>query len=155
MPIDQFLVDTFTADIHEVEVAIECRVPYTGPDAGGSYQKIERKVGDFATVAVGVQVEWDERGICTGAGIGMCAVGPVTLRARVAEAGLIGQPLTEAVIRQASELAAGESQPATDTRGSSEYKRDMVRILTARALREATRPILGKQGGAAHEHPSR
>lgn len=139
--IDDFLVDTFTADIQEAEVAVECRVPYAGPRSGGSYQKIERKVGDYATVAIGVQVSWDQRGVCTGAGIGMCAVGPITLRAREAELALVGQPLTEAVIRQASQLAARESQPSSDTRGSSEYKRDMVRVLTARALRQATRAI--------------
>jgi carbon-monoxide dehydrogenase medium subunit len=139
--IDDFLVDTFTADIQEAEVAVECRVPYAGPRSGGSYQKIERKVGDYATVAIGVQVSWDERGVCTSAGIGMCAVGPITLRARAAEAALVGQPLTEATIRQASQLAAEESQPASDTRGTAEYKRDMVRVLTARALRRATQAI--------------
>lgn len=139
--IDDFLVDTFTSAIGEAEVAVECRVPYAGPNSGGAYQKIERKVGDYATVAIGVQVAWDHRGICTAAGIGLCAVGPITLRARAAEAALVGQPLTEESIRRASELAAGESQPASDTRGSSEYKRDMVRVLTRRALRQATRAI--------------
>jgi carbon-monoxide dehydrogenase medium subunit len=139
--IDDFLIDTFTSDIREAEVAVECRVPYMGPLSGGSYQKIERKVGDYATVAVGAQVAWDPQGVCTDAGIGLCAVGAITLRARSAEAALVGQPLTEEVIRRASELAAEESQPVSDTRGSAEFKRDMVRVLTARALRRATQAI--------------
>jgi carbon-monoxide dehydrogenase medium subunit len=139
--IDDFLIDTFTADVREAEVAIECRVPYAGPRSGGSYQKIERKVGDYATAAVAAQVAWDERGVCTAAGIALCAVGPITLRARAAEEALVGQPLTEATIRRASELAAQESQPASDTRGTAEFKRDMVRVLTARALRQATQAI--------------
>lgn len=140
--IDQFLVDTFTSALEESEVAVECMVRRVGPRSGGNYQKIERKVGDYATAAVGVQVAWDQAGVCTEAGIGMCAVGPITLRARAAEQFLVGKPLTEENIRQSAALAAAASQPAGDTRGPAEYKRDMVRVLTARALRSA---IKGKQ----------
>lgn len=140
--IDQFLVDTFTSALEEAEVAVECRVRTPGSRSGGNYQKIERKVGDYATAAVGVQVSWDQAGVCTEVGIGLCAVGPITLRARAAEQYLVGKPLTEENIRQAAALAAGESQPAADTRGPAEYKRDMVRVLTARALRNS---INGKQ----------
>lgn len=140
--IDQFLVDTFTSALEEAEVAVECRVRTPRSRSGGNYQKIERKVGDYATAAVGVQVSWDQAGVCTEAGIGLCAVGPITLRARAAEQYLVGKPLTEENIRQAAALAAGESQPAADTRGPAEYKRDMVRVLTARALRNS---INGKQ----------
>lgn len=139
--IDQFLLDTFTSDIQEAEIAVECRVPYLGARSGGSYQKIERKVGDYATVAIGAQVAWDEQGVCTSVGIGMCAVGAITLRAKAAEAALLGQPINEANIRKAAELAAQESEPAPDTRGSADFKRDMVRVLTARALRRATQAI--------------
>lgn len=135
--IDQFLVDTFTTILEEAEVLTEIRVPTPGPRSGGAYLKIERKVGDFATAAVGVQVELDAAGICQKAGIGLCAVGPITLRAKDAEAALIGAELTEPVIANAARLAAAASQPTADTRGPVEYKQDMVRVLTARALRQA------------------
>lgn len=140
--IDDFLVDTFTSALEEAEVAVECRVRTPGLRSGGSYQKIERKVGDYATAAIGTQVAWDEAGVCTEAGIGMCAVGAVTLRAKAAEQYLVGKPLTEEHIRKAAALAAEESEPSGDTRGPADYKRDMVRVLTARALRNA---VKGKQ----------
>jgi aerobic carbon-monoxide dehydrogenase medium subunit len=135
--IDDFLVDTFTTALGEAEVAIEVRVPVPVPRSGGSYLKIERKVGDFATAAVGVRIRLAADGRCEHAGIGLCAVGPITLRAAAAEASLIGEPLTEPVIGQAAQLAAAASQPSPDTRGPAEYKQDMIRVLTARALRQA------------------
>lgn len=137
LPIDDFLLDTFTTALEESELVTEVRVPAPGPRSGGQYLKIERKVGDFATAAVGVQITLDPDGRVARAGIGLCAAGPITLRAKAAEAALVGQPLTEEVIRQAAQAAADESQPGSDTRGPAEYKRDMIRVLTQRALRTA------------------
>lgn len=141
VPIDDFLVDTFTTALTEDEVVVEVRVPTPGPRSGGAYLKIERKVGDFATAAVGVQVAVDGNGVVAQAGIGLCAVGPTTLRASAAEAALVGKPLTEAAIAEAARLAAAASQPGADTRGPEEYKRDMIRVLTERALRQAAAGI--------------
>lgn len=135
--IDELVVDTFTTALGEGELVVEVQVPIPGPRSGGDYQKIERKVGDFATAAVAVHVSLDGAGRCQEAGIGLCAVGPVTLRASDAEAALVGQPLTEANIRRAGELAAAAAEPGADTRGSAEFKRDMVRVLVIRALRNA------------------
>jgi len=137
LSIDGFLVDTFTTALEEAELVTEVRVPTPGPNSGGHYLKIERKAGDFATVAVGVQIQLDAAGKCCQAGIGLCAVGPITLRAAAAEAALIGEVLTEPVIAQTAELAAASCQPTADTRGPAEYKQDMIRVLTARALRQA------------------
>jgi len=135
--IDEFLRDTFTTALQDGEMVTEVRIPTPGPRSGGHYLKIERKVGDFATVAVGVQITLGADGRCTQAGIGLCAVGPITLRAKAAEETLVGQPLTDELIRKAAEAAAAESQPGSDTRGPAEYKRDMVRVLTQRALQKA------------------
>ncbi len=135
--IDDFLVDTFTTALEPDEIVAEVRVPIPGPRSGGDYQKIERKVGDFATAAVAVQVSLDADGRCQSAGIGLCAVGHLTLRANEAEAALVGQPLDEATLKKAAELAAEAAEPTSDTRGSAEYKKDMVRVLTLRALHNA------------------
>ena len=79
------------------------------------------------------------------AGIGLTNVGFTPLKARKAEAFLAGKVLDEPTIKQASEFAAGESQPVDDIRGSADYKRDLVRVLTARALHLA---ITRAKGGA-------
>ncbi len=79
----------------------------------------------------------DANGNVTYAGIGLTNVGPAPIKARDAEQSLLGKPLDDASIHQAADLAAAASQPVSDTRGPAEYKRDMVRTLTVRALRKA------------------
>jgi len=83
---------------------------------------------------VAAQVTIDAAGICTGAGIGLTNVAPTPLKVRSAEAFLQGKRLDQDSIQQAAQLAAEASRPEADLRGSVEYKRDMVRVLTTRAL---------------------
>lgn len=136
IPIDDFLVGLFTTALEPNEVLSEVRVPSPNGGSGGAYVKLERKVGDFATVAVAVQLTVRD-GTCGEAGIALTSVGPTNLRARQAEDSLRGGSLDEQSLRAAADLAAQEAQPAADLRGSEEYKRDMVRVLTLRALRRA------------------
>jgi carbon-monoxide dehydrogenase medium subunit len=97
---------------------------------------MERKVGDFATAAVAVQLTLAD-GVCQEIGIGLTNVGSVPIKAGKAEAALRGKRPDEAAIKQASQLAAEAADPSADLRGSVEYKRDLVRVLTGRALRKA------------------
>ncbi|HEY8393885.1 MAG TPA: xanthine dehydrogenase family protein subunit M [Thermaerobacter sp.] len=137
LSVDEFLVDTFTTALGEDELLTEVRVPVPPERTGGAYLKLERKLGDFAIAAVGVQVTLNAAGECTRAGIGLCAVGPISLRASKAEEYLVGKPLTADTIAEAARLAAEQAEPSSDQRGPEEYKRDMVRVLTQRALQEA------------------
>ena len=99
--------------------------------------KLERKVGDFATAAAAAQVALSPGGTFEQVGIGLTNVGLTPIKATSAEAALKGKRPDEATIMQAARLAAEASEPAEDLRGSVEYKRDLVRVLTARALRRA------------------
>ena len=141
VPLEEFFTGPFMTALQPGEIVTEIRVPAPGPREAGAYLKIERKVGDFAVVAVGVQIALDADGVCRKAGIGLCAVGPTSLRAREAEEWMISKRLDEGVMARAGELAAEASQPTSDTRGPAEYKRDMVRVLTVRALRKALERI--------------
>jgi carbon-monoxide dehydrogenase medium subunit len=105
--------------------------------SAGAYLKLERKVGDYATAGVAMQITLDSAGVCQRAGVGLTNVGFTPLKAAKVEAFLKGRALDEAAIKQASEIAASESQPFDDVRGSADYKRDVVRVLSARALRRA------------------
>jgi carbon-monoxide dehydrogenase medium subunit len=98
---------------------------------------LERKVGDFAVVGVAAQVTIDATGICARAGIGLTNVGPIPLKVRSAEAFLQGKCLDQDSIKHAAQLAAEAARPEADLRGSVAYKRDMVRVLTTRALTRA------------------
>ena len=143
--IEDFFPGLFTTALEPEEILTEIRVPTPPPRSGGAYLKLERKVGDFATAGVAVQITLDESGACKRAGIGLTNVGMTPIKAKQAETFLNGKQLDDAAIQQAAELAAADSQPMDDIRGSADYKRDLVRVLTARAL---TTALNRAKGGA-------
>jgi carbon-monoxide dehydrogenase medium subunit len=130
-----FFDGPFTSTMRPDELLVEARVP-PRPRTGGAYLKLERKVGDFATAAVAVRVTMDN-GRIGDAGIGLTAVGPNNLEATEAEAVLAGAEPTDEVFREAAELAARAASPSADTRGSAEYKRNVIRVFTERGLRQS------------------
>jgi aerobic carbon-monoxide dehydrogenase medium subunit len=136
-----FVTGPFENVLAPDEIAVEATIPKALGIRHGGYLKLERRVGDFATVgvAVSIQIQGD---IVTQAGIALTGVGGSTIAATEAAAALMNQPLTPETIAQASELAAQAARPRTDHRGSAEYKRHMVatfvvRILSGTQLAEA------------------
>jgi len=134
MPIASFFTGPFETGLKPDEILTEVRVPSPPARSGGAYLKLERKVGDFATAA---QVTLAANGACESVGIGLTNVGLTPIKATKAEASLKGKAPDEATIKRAAELAAEAAEPSADLRGSVEYKKDLVRILTTRALRKA------------------
>jgi carbon-monoxide dehydrogenase medium subunit len=139
IPIDELFAGPFTTSLRPNEILTEVRVPAPAR-AGGTYLKLERKVGDFATVGVAVHVA-RSNGTVEQAGIALTGVGPTNIRAMEAEEALAGHALDDAAIDEAARLAAAAAQPRTDLRGTEEYKRNVVRVFTARALRKAAEVI--------------
>ena len=137
IPIDEFFVDTFVTALEPDEVAVEVRIPAPAAHSGGAYQKLERKVGDYAIAGVAVQLALDETGCVTEAGIALTNLGPMPIRASEAEAALIGHLPDDATIAEAARLAAAAAEPVEDSRGPADYKRSVARALTARALKQA------------------
>jgi aerobic carbon-monoxide dehydrogenase medium subunit len=137
IPIENFFTGLFSTDLQPEEILKEIRIPIPPPMSGGAYLKLERKVGDYATAGVAVQITLDAAGVCRRAGIGLTNVGFSPLKATQTEAFLAGKSLDESTIKEATELAASESNPIDDIRGPAEYKRDLIRVLTARALKRA------------------
>lgn len=144
IPIDQFFSDmTFETTLAPNEMLTELRLPAPTEGSGGAYFKLERKVGDYAIAGVAAYITLDAQNNVASAGIGLTNVGPTPIKARDAQQSLIGKPLDDAAIHAAADLAADASQPTSDTRGPAEYKRDMVRTLTVRALRKARERATG------------
>ena len=137
VPIDDFLVDSFTTAVGDGEMATAVRFPLPGERAAGSYQKVERKVGDFATAAAAVQLSLDAAGAIRQAGIALSAAGPCAVRVADAEKLLTGQKPSADAIRAAADAAARRSEPQADLRGSVEYKKHLAGVLVARGLRQA------------------
>jgi carbon-monoxide dehydrogenase medium subunit len=136
---DDFLLDTFTTALKEDDLIAQVSIPLpTEGKSGGAYLKLERKAGDFATVAVAAQVTLEEKkdgSYFSNAGIGLTAVGPKNLRAKDAERSLLGRKVTKDAIAEASMAAAKECSPTDDPlRGSAKYKREMTGLFTRRAI---------------------
>jgi carbon-monoxide dehydrogenase medium subunit len=136
IPIEEFFEGPFTSTLEPNEVATAVRVRDPGPKAGGAYLKLERKVGDFATVGAAVHVSFDN-GTVGRAGIALTGVGPANLKATAAEQALAGRELDDEAIAEAARLAADAAEPRDDVRGSAEYKRSVVRVFVERGLRAA------------------
>ena len=137
IPVESFFVSLFTTALDEGEILTEIRIPVPPSKSGGAYLKVERKVGDFATAAVAVQLTLDDKGAIQKAGIGLTNVGPTPVKAKKAEDVLSGKKPDAGTIAQAAELAAAEAEPSTDLRGPAEYKKGLVKELTKRAISRA------------------
>jgi aerobic carbon-monoxide dehydrogenase medium subunit len=136
IPATGLLAGPFETTLEPTELLTQVRLPApTGP-SGGAYLKLERKVGDFATVATGVHLELSGGRIAK-AGIGLTAVGPSNLKAVEAEQSLAGAEPTAEAFDHAADLAARAADPSDDTRGSADYKRAVVRVYVRRGLDRA------------------
>jgi carbon-monoxide dehydrogenase medium subunit len=131
--IKDFVSGPFQTVLAHDEIAVEAVIPApTGTPAGG-YLKLERRVGDFATVGVAVALETSGASV-TKAGIALTGVGGSTIDASAAGAALTGGSLTDGGIDEAANLAAEAAQPTSDHRGSAEYKRHIVHTFVTRIL---------------------
>jgi carbon-monoxide dehydrogenase medium subunit len=137
IPIDEFFLGLFQTALAPDEILTEIRIPEPPPRSGGSYVKLERKVGDFATAATAAQVTLAASGEVAQVGIGLTNAGPMPLRAAAAEAFLKGKVPSREMIAEAARLASEAASPGADRRGAVEYKKQMSRVLTARALQRA------------------
>jgi len=146
IPVRELFTGPFTTTLEPDELAAGVRVP-TRERTGGSYLKLERKVGDFASAAVAVRLTLGSDGRIADAGIGLTAVGPTNLAAPEAEEALRGATPGEEVFQEAAELAAQAATPDSDLRGTADYKRNVIRTFTQRGLRDAA-AMAANQGGA-------
>ena len=144
IPVSDFFTGLFTTALSADEILTEIRIPVPPARSGGAYLKVERKVGDFAAAAVAVQVTLDGV-VCKEVGIGLTNVGQMPIKATRAEEALRGKTVDENNIQAAARIASEEADPVDDLRGSADYKRSLVRVLTARALRLAVTRAKGEQ----------
>jgi len=136
IPVNGFFQGPFTTTLRPDEIVTEIRIPMPKGPSGGAYNKLERKVGDFATVAVAVHVELSG-GKIANAGIGLTAVGETNIKATAAEKALIGHEPTDQLIAEAARLASEAANPKDDIRGTAAYKKDVVRVYVQRGLKTA------------------
>ncbi len=132
----------FTARADD-EVLTAIRVPVPPKGTGASYQKMKRKVGDYATAAAAA-VLTVEGGKCTAAALALSNVGPTPLYVEEASNALVGTSVDAAAIEYVAAAAVGASDPVGDLRGPAEFRRHMAGVMTRRALEAA---LSRAQGG--------
>ena len=133
IPVADFVTGPFQNVLEPDEIAVEAFIPPPRGTPAGGYLKLERRVGDFATVGVAVAVDTSGDTVAR-AGIALTGVGGSTIGATAAAEALVGEPLSREKIEQAAQLAAEAARPRTDHRGSADYKRHMVRTFVVRLL---------------------
>jgi carbon-monoxide dehydrogenase medium subunit len=133
---EDFFLGPFATALAEGEILAEVRVPAFAPRTGHAYEKLKRKTGDWATAAAAVVLRLDG-GTVSAVRIALTNVAPTPLRARAAEAALLGKAPDEAAIGAAAQAAAAACDPAEDLRGDRAYKTAMAGEMVRRALRRA------------------
>jgi aerobic carbon-monoxide dehydrogenase medium subunit len=135
VPIDDFLAGPYETSLAHNEMLVEIRIP-VWPNSSSAYAKVERRVGDWAVTAAGATVTLDGDTI-TAARVGLTAVNADAAGLVAVSDALVGQPATEEVFAEAGRRAATACEPASDMRGSADYKRHLADELTRRTLRTA------------------
>ncbi len=143
IPIDEFFHGFFTTALQPNEILTQVRVPSPSDHSGGAYIKLERKVGDYAVAGSAVQLTLGDDGNVAQAGIGLTNLGMAPIRAAAAEEALVGNAPDDDAIAAAAAAAAEAAEPIADRRGSVEYKTNMARVLTGRAIRKALERAAG------------
>jgi aerobic carbon-monoxide dehydrogenase medium subunit len=137
VPLGAFFLGVRKTVLAPDELLVELTVPAPGPRSGGCYQRhTPRRELDIAVVGVASQLTL-ANGVCAKARIALAAVAPTPVRATAAEEALVGQPVTPAQIERAATLAVESARPISDQRGSAEFRRHLVRVLTRRTLTTA------------------
>jgi carbon-monoxide dehydrogenase medium subunit len=121
--------------VDDGEILIEVRFPVR-PGGGSAYEKVERRAGDWAVTSAGSAV-WMTGGRITDARVGLAAVGPNTTGIPAISEAMRGQAPSDELFAEAGRIAARSCDPATDMRGSAEYKRHLADELTRRTLKKA------------------
>ncbi len=139
--IEEFIKGPGETILESDELVIELQVPAISKSHGCVYIKhAQREAMDLAIVSVAVLIIMEGE-ICRESRICLGTVGPTPMRPKKAEEILRGEILDDKIIREASEIASKEAQPRSTIRASAEYRREMIKVLTERALRRAIMEI--------------
>jgi aerobic carbon-monoxide dehydrogenase medium subunit len=143
VPMNEFHLGPWTTVVGAGEMLTEVRLPLK-PGAGSAHVKVERRAGDWAIAAASAAV-WLDGGTIADAGIGLSAVGPMTIHLTRAEDLLRGKAPSDELFDQVAAIAAEDCAPVADQRGPVDYKRHLAGVLTKRALARATARAQGQE----------
>lgn len=135
---EEFFLGPLSTSLGSGEMVVEVQVPMLSPGTGWAFQELSRP-GGFAIVAVAVLLTLNERKQCRTVSIAAAGAGPTPTGVKEAEQMLLNQTPNEKLIEEVSRTVADESSPGSDIAASSEYRLEMIRVFTKRALQDAVR----------------
>ncbi len=143
IPVEESIAGPGRTVLGPGEIFTTISIPAPGPRSGNAYARFSpRSAMDIGIASVATYVAVDDQGRSEECRIALGAVSPTPRRATRAESMVKGERLTPALAERAADLAAEDAEPITDIRGSAEYRRAIVKVLTSRMLQEATEGAL-------------
>ncbi len=137
IPLDEFYTDLFESAMEHNEMIIEIQVPPPAAKMGAAYQKFNLLQNDMGVVGVAATMAADANGTCKDARIVLGNAGVTPIRAKSAEAVLIGKKITDKLFAEAGEAAAGDADPVADIHASEDFRRHLIKVLTKRMAKQA------------------
>jgi carbon-monoxide dehydrogenase medium subunit len=137
MPLEEFYTGFFENALSNDELMVEVQVPPVRPRTATAYTKFNLVGNDQGIVGVASTVTVDQSGACQEARIVLGNAGVIPIRAKNAEQVLKGKKLTDKLLDETGEAAAGEAEPVSDIHASEEYRRHLIKVLTKRMVKRA------------------
>ena len=148
--IGEFIVDAYTTALQPGELITEVTVPVASRRTGGAYIALKRCAPVYATASVAVQLTLDEGQSCSEARVCLGVLGLTARRVTAAEDALRGQRITAREIGRVRQAVMDIAEPASDMRGSADYKRHAAGALAQMAVEAAVKRALGDHVEVSH-----
>lgn len=143
LPIRDFIIDPYTTALNDSELVIEIRLKIPVTHSGGSYIGFKKAAPAYPAVAVGIQLTLADNDVCKDVRLVLSSSGPRPVTSDEAEAELRGKTLSKENLERAAEAIIACSDPPSDSRGSAQFKRSMLRSLFKKAADTAIRRAQG------------
>ncbi len=152
VPIRDFIVDSYTTCLGDAELVTEIRIPEPPANSGGSYIGFKKAAPAYPAASVAMHLTLDKDGSCSNISLALGSADPLPVTSTEAESILKGNKLTNDLLQQAAEKIVSVSNPPPDARGSSEFKRDILKSLFMKAAAIAVNRAGGSQIDGTHDY---
>jgi carbon-monoxide dehydrogenase medium subunit len=147
-----FIIDSYITSLLDGELVTEVRIKVPPENSGGAYIGFKKAAPSYPAAAAGVQLTLGDGDVCKAIRIVLGAAGPVPVTSKEVEQQLVGESLSDDRLAQAAKALVALSDPPADARGSSDFKRAMLRSLVVKAAKTAIRRAAGQNITGSHDY---